>query len=306
MSGNKEIVDLPLISDPSNGDIYVVKSDTDYRIRIGAVNGLPYLDGTGKVPSSLLPTSTAGEANTASNVGDGAGTLYKQKSGVDLQFKTLKAGAGITLTNNVSDVTIDSTASGAGEANTASNVGTGTGLIYKQKSGVDLELKSIKAGTGVTVTNNVSDITITAAGSVASVSAGNGLNFSTITSTGSVTLGTPSSITLVSTNSVGSTTHAHAFAPGGTTGQYIRGDGTLATFPTSVTAVSAGNGMSFTTITGTGSVTMGTPSTVTGSTTNSASSGTHTHALTVTKNDVGIYVQSGDPGAVADGSLWIW
>jgi len=45
------------------------------------------------------------------------------------------------------------------------------------------------------------------------------------------------------------------------------------------TAVAAGDGMSFTTITSTGSVTMGTPSTITGSTTNSVSSGTHTHTL---------------------------
>lgn len=46
-----------------------------------------------------------------------------------------------------------------------------------------------------------------------------------------------------------------------------------------VTSVSAGNGMSFTTITGTGSVTMGTPSSVSNTSTNSVSSGTHTHAL---------------------------
>ncbi len=39
---------------------------------------------------------SAGETNTASNLGTGAG-LYKQKVGVDLQFKTLSAGTNISL-----------------------------------------------------------------------------------------------------------------------------------------------------------------------------------------------------------------
>ena len=62
-------------------------------------------------------------------------------------------------------------------------------------------------------------------GTVTTISAGSGMNYSPITIAGSVTLGTPSSITLSSTNSVTSTSHTHAFAPGGTTSQYIRGDG---------------------------------------------------------------------------------
>ena len=49
----------------------------------------------------------------------------------------------------------------AGEINTSSNLGDGAGLVYKQKVGVDLQLRSIKAGTGVNVTNNTADITLT-------------------------------------------------------------------------------------------------------------------------------------------------
>ena len=67
--------------------------------------------------------------------------------------------------------------------------------------------------------------TSSAVGTVTSISAGNGMNYSPITTTGNVVLGTPSSITLSSTNSVTATSHTHAFAPGGTTSQYIRGDG---------------------------------------------------------------------------------
>jgi hypothetical protein len=47
-------------------------------------------------------------------------------------------------------------------------------------------------------------------GGVTSVSAGNGMDFSTITTSGAVTLGTPSNITSTSSNSVTSTSHTHA------------------------------------------------------------------------------------------------
>lgn len=62
--------------------------------------------------------------------------------------------------------------------------------------------------------------------------AGNGLTGGgSLTEDRTITLGTPSAITLASTNSVTGTTHTHAFTPGGTTSQYIRGDGSLAVFP---------------------------------------------------------------------------
>lgn len=69
----------------------------------------------------------------------------------------------------------------------------------------------------------------------------------------------------------------------GTTSQYIRGDGSLATFPSipsgTVTSVSAGNGLNFSTITGAGTVILGTPGTLTASTTNAVTSTSHTHAI---------------------------
>jgi hypothetical protein len=49
---------------------------------------------------------------------------------------------------------------GGGEVNTASNVGTGEGQVYKDKNLYDLRLKTIKAGANITVTNNSDDITI--------------------------------------------------------------------------------------------------------------------------------------------------
>lgn len=54
-------------------------------------------------------TSATGEANTASNVGSGTG-VFKQKSALDLQFKSLTATSSkIALANNTNDVGIDVT-----------------------------------------------------------------------------------------------------------------------------------------------------------------------------------------------------
>ena len=54
-----------------------------------------------------------------------------------------------TLRNNISDL-----AGRLGEANTASNIG-GQIEIYKQKDGVDLEFRTLRAGTGIDLYNSV-------------------------------------------------------------------------------------------------------------------------------------------------------
>lgn len=70
------------------------------------------------------------------------------------------------------------------------------------------------------------------------ITAGNGLTGGgNLTANRTITLGTPSAITLSSTNSVTTSSHTHAFTPGGTTAQYIRGDGSLATMPTFTDAI---------------------------------------------------------------------
>src|SRR5690606_8632978 len=82
------------------------------------------------------------------------------------------------------------------------------------------------------------------------ITAGNGLTGGgNLTANRTITLGTPGAITLSSTNSVSTNSHTHAFLPGGTASQYIRGDGTLETFPSipvvndGVLTLSTGDGL---------------------------------------------------------------
>lgn len=63
-------------------------------------------DGSGTKGFFNLPSS--GEANTASNVGVGGVGVFKQKSGVDLQFKNINAGSNkVTVTDDTGSSEVD-------------------------------------------------------------------------------------------------------------------------------------------------------------------------------------------------------
>lgn len=103
------------------------------------------------------------------NVGGNA-EVYKGEnlSGIH-EFRTIKAGSNITVTQNGTDIEIASTAGSSGEVNTASNVGGGV-ESFKQKSGYDLQFRTFTGSNGINVTQ-VGD-TIDIDGS--SISAGSG------------------------------------------------------------------------------------------------------------------------------------
>jgi hypothetical protein len=119
------------------------------------------------------------------------------------------------------------------------------------------------------------------AGTVTGVNSGNGMNFSNFTTSGTITMGTPSSTTLASTNATTTNSHTHAFAPGGTTAQYITGAGTLVTFPTLPTVNN-------------GTLSMATSGIATGSASFTANqSGNSTFTVNVPATDLSIGVSSG-------------
>jgi len=117
---------------------------------------------------TINATGGSGETNTASNLGTGEGQVFASKSGVDLRFRSLKAGSNISISQDGNEVTINATGDAEGESNTASNLGTGEGQVFASKSGVDLRLRSLKAGSNISISQDGNEITINSSGGGAS------------------------------------------------------------------------------------------------------------------------------------------
>ena len=79
-------------------------------------NGSLTDDGNGQVS---ITTGGGGETNTASNVGNGIG-VFKEKSGVDLRFKSIVSGDNITISQDANSIVFNLTAFAGGDVtNTA-------------------------------------------------------------------------------------------------------------------------------------------------------------------------------------------
>jgi hypothetical protein len=153
-------------SSTTAGQTSVVATNVEDLISYSGINVSILTNDTNKIMTFSASTGGGGggETNDGANVGSGAGQIYKDKTGVDINFRTLQSsGATVNIATSGNIVNLES-AAGGGESNTASNVGGGEGIFF-QKSGVDLQFYSLSSTGGtVTITNTGDTINLEAAG----------------------------------------------------------------------------------------------------------------------------------------------
>lgn len=136
---------------------------TTAKIASGAVTNDKIVDGT--IERTKL-AFTPGEINTGRNLGSGTGIYTGANEGSRLPFKSLKAGGAVTITDTADTITITVPNATAPAGATGANLGFGEGKVYSstQSSNGNLRFKTLKAGTGITITETADEITIGAGG----------------------------------------------------------------------------------------------------------------------------------------------
>ncbi len=158
-------VDLEFRTLLANAEILITQNALDLAFSIGAI---------AQAKITGLVTALLTKIETITNIG-GASEIAKAKVGTNVDLRTLLANAEILITTNVSDLAFSIGAIAqakitglvtalASKLETIANVGTGAGLIFRDKVGVTANLKSLLAGTGISITNNADDIEISATG----------------------------------------------------------------------------------------------------------------------------------------------
>jgi hypothetical protein len=125
-----------------------------------------------------IPGSSGGETNDGNNVGTGTGEVYRDKIGATLNFKTLKEGTGVSITNGADDITLTATGAatdlneaydnfGATPATITVDNAQGQGSVQWDLNGDQehiIDVSSSNSGKGMVVQNGADEFELQNAG----------------------------------------------------------------------------------------------------------------------------------------------
>lgn len=145
---NEQLVDQPRVLSEAVAPTPGANKGAFYMKDVSGVTEAFYVDDQGREIQITLNgnLNVTAEANTASNVG-GQSQVFKAKVGADLQFRTLKAGTNVTITQNADDVEI------------AASGGSSTLEVKDEGSSIDAAVTEINfTGAGITATQTAAGV----------------------------------------------------------------------------------------------------------------------------------------------------
>ena len=92
------------------------------------------------------------------------GDILKNNGTKYVRFTKGTANQVLAVNSGGTDIAWTTLAAGSGDITAGANVGTGTGQVFKDKTGSTLNFKRLAAGSNVTLTNGTNDVTIASTG----------------------------------------------------------------------------------------------------------------------------------------------
>lgn len=210
-----------LLNSSSNVHIpteYAVKKYVDFENNKQKLGELDDVDTTARANNYILKwnSGTRKYFHTPDTTGGGGGSIVVAGDGLTASGETLLvAPSGIVTSMIQNDAITYSKIQNVGGNSILARTASGSGTLSEVSLSANRLLGRGNTGNvsaislnGLSMSGTV--LTNPYTGTVTSVVAGYGMNFSSITTTGTVTLGTPTTLTGTTTNSVGVGTHAHA------------------------------------------------------------------------------------------------
>lgn len=153
---NKNISNFNTAS-PVTGDYFLFFDVSASGTRRSTINRLVAL-----TPEEAEAIAITGAVSGAQNVGIGDGDIFlKNNSGI-LEFRRLMEGDNVTITTASGSVIINAADPPAVPIQGVRDVGPGEGRLFNGVEETYLQLKTISAGTGISIINNTGDVVINA------------------------------------------------------------------------------------------------------------------------------------------------
>lgn len=147
-----------LASDGTSGSVAVTNGVTGSTAHFKGIKGGANVSVTEDLTDITIAATFDG-MTSGQNDGDGVGKIFKSVTGGVGSYRSIKAGTGVSISQDADNVIINAAGGSSGVVNVVNN-GSGEGAVGIDVTGPDLNLRTIKAGSNITITETAEEIVI--------------------------------------------------------------------------------------------------------------------------------------------------